>query len=725
MDTITKLFTKSAFKIAMHCPRQLHYYYASGEYFNQDANDEFMQSLAEGGFQVGELAKIYSQVPPENDLDKVEGNAAQLARTAELMGRDKVLVAEAAFSHENLFARADIVRKDGNNIDLVEVKAKSWESGRPIATTDRTGKLKIESDIAEYVYDVAFQKYVISLVHPEWKVKAFLMLADKTKVASADGMNQCFRIVHRKDDRSGVEVLPKAAGLAGEEHVLTEFDVDAICDEIIAGTIAGQEKMLHGMRFKDFVDKMSRLYCNHENEYAELSKTCFHCPFTVKDGEAKKSDGTEWKDGFKECWKAKAGLKGEDFNKPLIKELWSGSGWQTRQRLFEEGKYLLEDIKQGDIMPGEKKGVMDPNERRLIQVALETGRSSLVPPGYWRYIAKDGSFMFDFEHCGLEMSKWKYPLHMIDFETSKVALPFYRGRRPYETVAFQFSHHKIEDLGDGKFKISHAGQYINMKRGSFPNFEFVRELKRNLDGDDGTIFRYCHHENNVLNEIRQQLLESSEQDKGELVAFIETITHDKESDRRGERDMVDLWELVKNVFYAPQMKGSYSIKAVLPAVLNLSEGIKAKYSEHIYGGDGEIPSLNIGKGEGPICLVETTTDASGTVTVANPYKKLPDVRAYMPSDIAAKTKSIDNDEGESNLEAVNNGGAALAAYGTLQFCEESSDNAKAIERALLRYCELDTMAMVFIWEFFRELVAESIAQAMLLPRAKEIFRLAK
>ena len=28
---------------------------------------------------------------------------------------------------------------------------------------------------------------------------------------------------------------------------------------------------------------------------------------------------------------------------------------------------------------------------------------------------------------------------------------------------------------------------------------------------------------------------------------------------------------------------------------------------------------------------------------------------------------------------------------------------KALEKALLRYCELDTMSMVFIWEFFREM----------------------
>ena len=53
------------------------------------------------------------------------------------------------------------------------------------------------------------------------------------------------------------------------------------------------------------------------------------------------------------------------------------------------------------------------------------------------------------------------------------------------------------------------------------------------------------------------------------------------------------------------------------------------------------------------------------------------------------------------LEDVKNGGAALAAYGLLQFSEGVAS--KALEKALLRYCELDTMAMVFIWEYFNEM----------------------
>ena len=57
---------------------------------------------------------------------------------------------------------------------------------------------------------------------------------------------------------------------------------------------------------------------------------------------------------------------------------------------------------------------------------------------------------------------------------------------------------------------------------------------------------------------------------------IESIT------KGGPRAMVDLAELVLKYYYHPLMKGSYSIKVVLPSVLNSSEYIKSRYSKAIY-----------------------------------------------------------------------------------------------------------------------------------------------
>ena len=64
-----KLFTKSAFKIALECPRRLFYAYDSNLYANQQLDDDFLKSLAEGGFQVGELAKVYYGVKGDAYID--------------------------------------------------------------------------------------------------------------------------------------------------------------------------------------------------------------------------------------------------------------------------------------------------------------------------------------------------------------------------------------------------------------------------------------------------------------------------------------------------------------------------------------------------------------------------------------------------------------------------------------------------------------------------------
>ena len=48
------------------------------------------------------------------------------------------------------------------------------------------------------------------------------------------------------------------------------------------------------------------------------------------------------------------------------------------------------------------------------------------------------------------------------------------------------------------------------------------------------------------------------------------------------------------------------------------------------------------------------------------------------------------------------GGAAAMAYGRLQFEDLTDSDRNLIKSALLRYCELDTLAMVMIVEAWRE-----------------------
>jgi hypothetical protein len=53
--------------------------------------------------------------------------------------------------------------------------------------------------------------------------------------------------------------------------------------------------------------------------------------------------------------------------------------------------------------------------------------------------------------------------------------------------------------------------------------------------------------------------------------------------------------------------------------------------------------------------------------------------------------------------AVQDGGAAMTAYAMMQFSRMSNEEAEAVRKALLKYCELDTLAMILVVEEFKNL----------------------
>ncbi len=678
-----KLFTKSAFKQALFCPASLYYYFDRENYANQMNEDDFLQALAEGGNQVGDLAKVYYNVHVDADIRVLGYDKAQEI-TADLMKRDEVNIAEAAFRWKDCFIRADIIEKKGNQINLIEVKAKSWDPSKDVFVTKRNAN-KVDAGIQEYVYDVAFQKYIIQkALGPGFIVKAFLLMPDKTVQSEVDGINQYFRVV-KEGDRVSIVREPGAEEIRNYTPVLTPFDVDDLCTRIIAGTTDEQMDLM-GCRFTEFVEAMADTYVNHKRKFCPVGDRCFKCPFYSNE----KTPGML--DGKKECWKEVAGFTDEDFTRPSVGDLWCGQlgAKALKKELVEKEKYFLSDVEIDDI-PVSRTGSAGllPSDRRILQVGLATGNDKML--AQFKANLHEGVFV-DIPGLKAEMKDWKFPLHMIDFETTAVALPFYKGMRPYEQVAFQFSHHIIEEDGS----IRHAGQYLNTAKHHFPNFEFVRELKRQLEGDNGTIFRYAAHENTILRAIREQLEASSEPDRYELMSFIDSITHYKvgNTEVAGSRDMVDLLVMVRRYYYHPSMKGSNSIKVVLPAILNSSKAIQCKYEQPIYG--SVIPSCNFDAASAKAWI---SFGADGKVE--NPYKHLDTIASFLQV-TPEELEHFDTTRQMAD-ESIANGGAALAAYTKLQFSDEVCTDALA--QALLRYCELDTMSMVFIWEYFKEMTA--------------------
>ena len=124
--------------------------------------------------------------------------------TADLLQNDNVVIYEATFLFDDLFIRTDVLVKNGNHIYLIEVKAKLFDPLDPHLFIGKRGGLV--SSWKPYLFDLAFQKYILTHAFPSFKVTAHLMMADKNKRASIDGLNQFFRVPNPKvsDPRTGI-----------------------------------------------------------------------------------------------------------------------------------------------------------------------------------------------------------------------------------------------------------------------------------------------------------------------------------------------------------------------------------------------------------------------------------------------------------------------------------------------------------------------------------------
>jgi hypothetical protein len=634
-----RYLTKSRFKAALECPTKL-FYYGKPEYANLMNDDDFMQALCEGGYQVGELAKYY--FPGGHDVKSL-GYEESLAETNALLEQDNVIIYEAAIKFEHTFIRVDVLKKEGQRIELIEVKAKSFKSKDEFYTAK--GDF-IAKSWYPYLADVAFQTWVMEHALPDHEIVPFLMLTDKNKKATVDGLNQLFRI--KRDARNRIEVFP-ATEITPEvmgDPILSQVNVSDLVHRIIRGDDFDQRKKNKEQRksFEARITEYGETYARDDKYPGTIGLKCKSCEY-------KNTRQPDKKSGFNECWKDQVG---EDYDPqaPHIFDLWN---------FRKSGELIAKNIISFTDIYDLPDPTMYLNERQMLQF-LKTHTNDLTE-----------SIVPELRN---EMNSWVFPLHFIDFETSMVALPFNKGRKPYEQTAFQFSAHTLHKDG----RMEHH-EWIDANQGVFPNFEFVKQLKAVLENDEGTIFRYAAHENTVLNQIKEQMLEDNESHYGELIEWIETITEWKDGNRKvaSSRNMVDMLQLVRNYYYHPDMKGSNSIKAVLPAVMAAGESIKKKYTKPLEFGThlkGRI-------------LWELNTE---TGKPENPYHLLPS--QYGDLDLSKDELILEDAE-------IQEGGAALIAYAKMQFTDMSDMEREALRKALLQYCELDTLAMVMIYEHWK------------------------
>lgn len=206
------------------------------------------------------------------------------------------------------------------------------------------------------------------------------------------------------------------------------------------------------------------------------------------------------------------------------------------------------------------------------------------------------------------LAGFTYPLYFFDVETVNPAIPPFDGSSPYRQHLFQYSIHRVDVPGAAPLHL----EYLAEPEGDF-RYALAGRMLEDL-GKTGSILVY-----NIAFE-RTRIRELAEVFP-EFAADLHALTG----------RMLDLMEpFQKKDLYLPEMRGSYSIKKVLPAL---------------------CPGFS--------------------------YDELP----------------------------IADGGTASAVFASMVSGQFRGD-VQATRSDLLRYCGMDTLAMVEIWERISVLVEE-------------------
>lgn len=231
--------------------------------------------------------------------------------------------------------------------------------------------------------------------------------------------------------------------------------------------------------------------------------------------------------GFKEyCFK--------NIPKPSVMDLYYFG--EIGLKFFNEGKCRYSDLTDEDLDCG-RRGL----HVRRIQVKEKP------------YIDKSGIEAF--------LSKIKYPLYFLDFETMRFVIPPYDGLKPYQQIPFQYSLHFQATKGGTLYHTEYLAE-----SGVDPRRKLAEQLCKDIPLDSCVIAYNKSFEEGRLKELAEFFPDL----RAHLLNIVGHLIDLKDPFSEGH-------------YYLPAMGGSFSLKSVLPALFpndpqfdyhNLSGGVQ-------------------------------------------------------------------------------------------------------------------------------------------------------
>jgi hypothetical protein len=160
-------------------------------------------------------------------------------------------------------------------------------------------------------------------------------------------------------------------------------------------------------------------------------------------------------------------------------------------------------------------------------------------------VFKSGKPLIDKNAINNFISDLHYPLYFMDFETFQPAVPLFDNSKPYQQIPFQYSVF----LKTNKNSEAEHFEFL-AEPGEDPRKKFTENLLIVTKGKGDVLVYNKTFEITRLNEIARDFPEYAD----EIEKLVSRI-----------KDLMIPFQ--KKYYYAPEMKGSYSIKAVLPALV--------------------------------------------------------------------------------------------------------------------------------------------------------------
>jgi hypothetical protein len=459
------------------------------------------------------------------------------------------------------------------------------------------------------------------------EIVPYLLMPDITKPPAIDNLTDLFKITRTKSQvlpssfsGSEIQFLGNAAQLQQlqQHHPLALVNIKAEVAELLPQVISNTQFFLDSI-----VDGLRKIE-------TPIDKACKNCEYRA----SPKDD----RDGFKECWQELADVD------PHILDLYHVGrvgGVQTPlvNEMIQQGNVSMYDLSTDLLEDGVYK------MRQLVQI---------------KHTSENTEWISD--ELTEILTRFKYPLHFIDFETSRLAIAPNQKMQPFERVAFQWSCHTIPSPDAEPIHTD----WLNTSD-HFPNFKFARALMEQL-GNQGTIFTWAPHENAVLRDIYNQM-ETYGHDDPELQQWLRRTA---QVTKKGKSKLQDMYAITLDHYFHPLMKGKTSLKCVLPAIWSTNPYLhELDWLKHYFKQEGD--------------------------RILSPYEALPNLEI--------SDRSV----------AIKEGTEAMLAYQEILYGQSRDQpelQAKWAE-LLKQYCCLDTLAMVVIWTHWHYLLSERAIDQLL------------